>query len=218
MHKDTAPKVAIITSLSGGLGHYAAHLSPPLSKRMSVKFITYPQLDLSGTVVKQITDSLVKQYIKWPRFDLDDSDPTSIINVADYLNSRDIHIVNIHIGTTVKQKITYFTTLCTYLKQSNKTKFVFTLHDVMPFEESKNLTKLLKSLYGLADFFTVGNEDEKKRLIKYFDIGEEKIVIIQHGIYNLFDRHLYTPQVAKSYLGLPSNKQIILFFGFLRGV
>ncbi|HUD44574.1 MAG TPA: glycosyltransferase [Patescibacteria group bacterium] len=216
MTKDSTQRVAIVTSLSGGLGHYAAHLAGPLSKLIPIKFITYPQLDLSGVVVKQVTDSLVRHYIKWPRFDLDDSDPTSIITVSDYLDSRDINLVNIHVGTTVKQKINYFTTFCTYLKQDGNKKLIFTLHDVMPFEESKKLTKLLKAFYGLADYFTVGNEDEKRRLMKYFEIHEDKIAIIPHGIYNLFNRNLYTPQIAKNFVGLPANKQIILFFGFLR--
>ncbi len=209
-------KVAILTSLSGGLGHYAAHLAGPLNKRNYVKYITYPQLDQTGTTVKQITDSLVRQYIKWPRFDLDDNDPNSIIDLLDYLNSKEIKLINVHVGTTVKNKLFYFTTLCNYAKVRYKNKLILTLHDVLPFEEDKKIIKLLSAFYSFADAFTVGNIEEKSKLMKYYSIPEKKISIIPHGIYNLFNRNLYTQQMSKSYLNLPTDKKIILFFGFLR--
>lgn len=216
MNNINLPKVAIISSLTGGLGHYCAHLSRPLSEYCLPKFITYPQIDLSGTVTKEITDSFVKRYIKWPRFDLDDNNVQSIIDISEYLKARDINLINIHIATTVKRKIMYFMTFLLYLKKVNKAKFVFTLHDVLPFEEDRKFLKLLKSFYELADFFTVGNESEKEKLMRYFKIPETKIKIIHHGIYNLFDRNLYTQQMARSYLELPKDKKIVLFFGFLR--
>lgn len=209
-------KVAVISSLTGGLGHYCAHLSAPLSQHCNLKFITYPQLDLSGSVVKQITDSFVRQYIKWPRFDIDESNPQSIIQINDYLKAKEIGVVNVHIGTTIKRKINYFTTFILYCKRTNNKKFVFTLHDVLPFDEDKRLTKILKVFYSLADFFTVGNNSEKNKLIKYFNISESKIEVIPHGIYNLFDRKLFTQPMARGYLGLPKDKKILLFFGFLR--
>lgn len=216
INEDKKIKVAIISSLSGGLGHYCAHLVGPLSKYCYVKCITYPQLDLTGVLVKSMTDPIVKQYIKWPRFDLDESNPSSIVAIEKYMKARSINIVNLHIGTTVKRKILYFTTLLFYMKQNNHRKFIFTLHDVLPFDEDKNLIKLLKSFYSLADYYTVGNEYEKEKLMKYFNVKEDNISIIPHGVYNLFDRNIYSPDIAKSYLGLPRDKKIILFFGFLR--
>lgn len=209
-------RIAIISSLQGGLGHYCAHLATPLSKYCSLKFITYPQMDLSGISVKQLTDSFVAQYIKWPRFDVDDTNPTSILGIVDYLQGKETDIVNMHIGTTVKRRINYFTTLVLYAKKTTKLKFVYTLHDVMPFDEDKRMTRLLQVFYSLADAFTVGNESEKQKLMKNFDIPASKIEVIPHGIYNLFDRDLYNKQFARGYLGLPNDKKIILFFGFLR--
>jgi glycosyltransferase involved in cell wall biosynthesis len=210
------PKVAIISSLSGGLGHYCAHLAGPLSQYAQLKFITYPQVDPSGTVTKQLTDSFVKKYIKWPRFDLDDTNPLSIIYMSEYLKEKEINLVNIHIATTVKKKLNYFTTLVLYLKKVNKAKFVFTLHDVLPFDEDKEFVKLLKVFYDMADFITVGNEYEKDRLMKFFKIPQNKVQVVRHGIYNLFDRGLYNSQMARSYLEIPKDKKILLFFGFLR--
>lgn len=216
MTDNIAPKVAIISSLTGGLGHYCAHLVNPLSKYCYIKFITYPQLDLTGTVVKQITDSLVRRYIKWARFSLEESNPLSIVSINEYLATKGINILNVHVGTTVKQKINYFTTLLVYTKKLNNKKLIYTLHDVLPFDENKKLIKLLKVFYSLSDYFIVGNEWEKKKLIKYFAVPDVKIAIIPHGIYNLFDRNLYTKNIARSYLDLPKDKKIILFFGFLR--
>lgn len=213
---DQELKLAIITSLTGGLGHYNAHLAGPLSKLCIPKFITYPQIDLSGTVTKQITDSFVKQYIKWPRFDIDESNPLSITSIADYLKSRSINLVNIHVATTIKRKILYFVTFIEYLKKNNGSKFVFTLHDVLPFDEDRKFERLLKIFYDLADSFTVGNEKEKQKLMKFFKIPEDKITVIRHGVYNLFDRNLYDQKIARSFLAVPQEPKVILFFGFMR--
>ncbi|MCS6956703.1 MAG: glycosyltransferase [Patescibacteria group bacterium] len=214
--KDKNLKVAIISSLTGGLGHYCAHLATPLSNYCNLKFITYPQIDLSGTVVKEITDSFIKKYIKWPRFDLDENNPKTIVDITHYLKDRNFNIINLHIGTTVKRKINYFTTLILYAKKINNIKFVFTVHDVFPFDEDIKLNKLFKIFYSLGDYFTVGNEKEKRKLIKYFNIDSSKIKIIPHGIYNLFDQNLYNKKLSRGYLGIPYNKKVILFFGFLR--
>jgi glycosyltransferase involved in cell wall biosynthesis len=132
------------------------------------------------------------------------------------LAAKGVNIINIHVGTTVKRKIIYFIALCVYAKRLNSKKLIFTLHDVLPFEDDKKLVKLLKVFYSLADYFTVGNDLEKKKLIKYFEIPESKIDIIPHGIYNLFDRNLYTQAMARGYLDIPRNKKVVLFFGFLR--
>ena len=43
-------------------------------------------------------------------------------------------------------------------------KAVFSLHDVLPFEEDKKLRKILKMFYGLADSFIVGNEQEAEKI------------------------------------------------------
>jgi len=200
----------------GGLGHYCSHLAAPLSQYCQLKFITYPQVDLTGVVVPQLTDPFVREHIKWPRFDLDETNPNSIVNINTYLQERKFQIVNLHIGTTVKQKIIYFTTFLTYSKIIGRFKIVFSLHDVLPFEESSSLKKILKMFYGLADSFVVGNELEKEKLQKYFNVSEKKIHIIHHGIYNLFDKNHFTQNLAKTYLGIPENKKVVLFFGWLR--
>jgi len=211
------PSVAIITSLTGGLGHYAAHLASPLSQYCEkVKFITYPQIDPLGTIVKEVTDPIIKKYVKYPRFDIDESSPASIININRYLDEKGISIINIHVATTVKKKINYFVTFIDYSKKICNRKIVLTLHDVLPFDEDSTLIPLLKVFYGQADHITVGNPEEKAKLIKHFQISERKISIIPHGIYNLFDRKFYTQESARKFLSLPANQQVILFFGFLR--
>jgi len=209
-------KVAIISSLTGGLGHYNAHLAKPLSKYCTPKFITYPQLDLLGTPTNRITDAFIRDKIKWPRFDIKEGNPESIVNIVDYLKKRKIYIVNVHIATTVKRKITYFMTFIKYAKEHANIKFVFTLHDVFPFDEDRKLTKLLSSFYSMADYITVGNKPEQQKLIRHFKISERKISIVPHGIYNLFDNNDYSKSLARSYLGVPNNINTLLFFGFLR--
>ena len=48
-------KVAILSSWLAGWDIIALYLAGPLSKLCQLKFITYPQVDLTGTVVNEIT-------------------------------------------------------------------------------------------------------------------------------------------------------------------
>lgn len=209
-------KAAIFSSLVGGLGHYCSHLTGPLSRHCQLKFITYPQTDISGTVVNELTDSFIKDKIKWPRFNLLENSPSSIVNVNAYLKQKQYQLINVHVGTTVKQKVIYFTSLLLYAKKINKLKVIFSLHDVLPFEEDRKLRNILKMFYGLADSFTVGNEQEADKLNKYFGIPSYKIHIIPHGIYDLFNQNQFSQKLARSYLNIPQDKKVILFFGWLR--
>lgn len=216
MNNKNLKKIAIISSPNAGLGHYAAHLIGPLSKYYDTKFLTYPQTDLLGTVTNQFTDSFMKRYIKWPRFDVIDSEPQSIVKIGEYLRSRNIQLVNIHIGTTLKQKINYFMSFVTYCKKRNGTKFVFSLHDVLPWNHDIRMISLLKVFYSLTDHFIIGNNKEYLKLKRYFSFPDEKISIIKHGIYDLFDNDLYNSKVARYLLNIPQDKTVLLFFGFLK--
>lgn len=209
-------KVAIISSPNAGLGHYTAHLFGPLSQYCELKFLTYPQIDLLGSVIYQFTDNFMKRYIKWPRFSLNDSEPQSIVNTASYLHSHDINIVNIHIGTTIKQKINYFMALTQYCKTVYKTKFVFTLHDALPWDNDKRMINLLDVFYRQADYIIVGNKREYQKCVDNFNLNNKKIAVIKHGIYNLFDNDLYDKKIARILLNIPQNKTVLLFFGFLK--
>ncbi|MFH0773793.1 MAG: glycosyltransferase [bacterium] len=214
--QNNKPKIAIISSPNAGLGHYAAHLFGPLSKYCDPKFITFPQTDLLGTTTPYFTDSFMKRYIKWPRFTLNDGEPQSVVEVANYLESRDIHLVNIHIGTTIKQKIGYYMSLVQYCKTVYKVKFVFTLHDVLPWVNDKKFVQLLDVFYKQADYLILGNDREYAKLVDNFTYNLEKTSIIRHGIYNLFDSNLYDKRIARYLLNLPQDKTILLFFGFLK--
>lgn len=214
--QNNKPKIAIISSPNAGLGHYVAHLFGPISKYCDPKFITFPQADLLGTTTPYFTDSFMKRYVKWPRFSLNDNEPQSVVDVANYLSSRDIHLVNIHIGTTIKQKISYFMSLVQYCKTVNKTKFVFTLHDVLPWVNDRKFVQLLDVFYKQADYIIVGNNREHQKLADNFTYNLEKTSVIRHGIYNLFDNNLYDKRIARYLLNIPQDKTILLFFGFLK--
>lgn len=214
--QNNKPKVAIISSPNAGLGHYVAHLFGPLSKYCEPKFITFPQVDLLGTTSPYFTDSFMKRYIKWPRFSLNDKEPQSIVDTANYLESRGVTLVNIHIGTTVKQKISYFMALVQYCKETLGTKFVFTLHDVLPWVNDKKFIQLLDVFYRQADYLVLGNDREYQKLADNFTYNLEKTTVIRHGIYNLFDNDLYDKRIARYLLNIPQDKTILLFFGFLK--
>ncbi len=214
-HEDK-PKIAIISSPNAGLGHYVAHLFGPLSQYCEPKFITFPQTDLLGTKTSYFTDNFMKRVIRWPRFTLEENEPQTIPDLANYLQSREIGLVNIHIGTTIKQKINYFMSLVHYCKKVNKTRFVFTLHDVLPWSNDKKLIQLLDVFYKEADHVILGNDREYQKLADNFTYNLKNTSIIRHGIYNLFDANLYDQKIARTLLGIPQDKTVLLFFGFLK--
>jgi len=86
----------------------------------------------------------------------------------------------------------------------------------MPFESFYIDPAALELLYSCVDHYVVGNESEKNKLQLYFQVPKEKITIIEHGPYVLFDEKKYDKVSARKHLNIPQNKKVILFFGNLR--
>jgi len=94
---------------------------------------------------------------------------------------------------------------------------VFTAHNVMPHEHLKWDRWLRLLVYRFADVIIVHSEYIKRKLARAFKVAEEKIRVIPHG-----DCDDYVPAEpfskadARARLGLPVEKDIALFFGFIR--
>jgi len=207
-------KVAVISKLSGGLGHYVMHLYRPLSKYVDLKVITYFEKDILGMKTAKVTDTLVARHIPRPKF-LIENTLESLAELEKYIVSREFDVVNIQVGTTARSMAPYFITLVSDLRR-HRIPVVYTIHDVVPLEPFEGGEHILQIMYQMGDFFLVGNEEEKKKLIGIFKIPKDKIMISKHGIYSMFDLKNYNHKTARRALGLAPNKKIILFFGFLR--
>jgi len=62
-------------------------------------------------------------------------------------------------------------------------KLVFTVHNVLPHEESPRDRELYREFYEFCDVLIVHNEASKKCLTESFSVPEEKITVIAHGTY-----------------------------------
>lgn len=208
------PKVLIITSLYGGLGHYAVHFQEFLKKYCTLYFVTYKKHFLTGAKINKPGDRLISNNIKSPYYIIERDSSASLSDLIHLIKKLEIDLVNIHFGTTAMPLAPYYTKLCKKLK-GLKIPVVLTSHDVLLFSLPKNKIKVLKLFYNEVGHFIVGNKIESKKLIDNFSISKNKVSIIEHGVYNKFDRNAYTEQSARKYLKL-QNKSVILFFGFLR--
>lgn len=63
-----------------------------------------------------------------------------------------------------------------------KTKFIFTVHNILPRKRNKNTFKRFHKLYEFADILIVHTQTSKNKLEKKFQIIPEKIIVMPHGI------------------------------------
>ena len=97
-------------------------------------------------------------------------------------------------------------------------KVVYTIHDVVSFEDSNSNEKLTKWIYKRVDKILTHN-DFSMRIFKehYTSIGTE-VDVIPHGNYVPF-LNIQTDSIAsKIHLGIPQDKKILLFFGMIKKV
>lgn len=208
------PKVLIITSLYGGLGHYAVHLQEFLKKYCRLYFVTYKKHFLTGAKIDKPGDSLISRNIKSPYYIIEHDSPTNLFDLIHLIRKLKISLVNIHFGTTAMPLVFYYHLLCRKLKEL-KIPVVLTSHDVLLFSLPKNQIKELKLFYKEVSHIIAGNKTELKKLTDDFSIPKNKATIIEHGVYNKFDNGKFTERSARKYFKL-QNKKVILFFGFLR--
>jgi len=212
--KSKNPKLAIFVPMDGGLAHYVCHLQEALKKHAEIHYITKKWNWLVSKAVTEPEDELIAENIKNPAYLARPDDPSSIFDILDYLKKKKIDIVNFQFNTTDMPYMHYFNVLFRKIKEM-KIPIILTCHDVLQHTPGPNMIPSINLSYEYADHFIVGNEPEFKKLQKYFKIPKNKISIIEHGVYNKFDRLKYTDESAKKKYKL-QGKTVFLFFGFLR--
>lgn len=100
------------------------------------------------------------------------------------------------------------------LLKLKRKKIVYTPHDIIPFKYKASLFIYLT--YKLADLIIVHNETNRNDLIDHFGIERGKISVIHHGNYNIILEERHSKAVSAKKLNLPSNREILLFFGGIR--
>lgn len=97
--------------------------------------------------------------------------------------------------------------------QSN-VKIVSILHNVLPHEKRTGDVTLTKYFLNKCSGFVVLNEDSKQQLLSIKP--DAKYIVHPHPLYDHYGDKI-DKQEARTKLGLPQDKKVILFFGLIRG-
>jgi D-inositol-3-phosphate glycosyltransferase len=97
--------------------------------------------------------------------------------------------------------------------------FVFTAHDVFPFDARSSDLTWLRRLYHEADRIIVHAESNLDTIVGKFEISPERVRVIPMGPYLDFAEEQKLPaSLAKQRLGLEPNTPVVLFFGQIKKV
>lgn len=95
-------------------------------------------------------------------------------------------------------------------------KMVMTIHDILPFVPRFYHKALFRVYYRLFHRIIVHSEGSKNRLQEEFRIDAGKIMVIPHGLYDIFlPSESVSKDEARKRLGLSTDEFVILFFGHL---
>lgn len=95
-------------------------------------------------------------------------------------------------------------------------KIIFTPHDI-PHTKKYPLIRLFTKLqYRLSDTVIVHKSTNIQAIQKEFGVSTENVVVIPHGNYEFFVDPTISLQASRKKLNLPSQVEILLFFGTIK--
>jgi glycosyltransferase involved in cell wall biosynthesis len=199
-----------------GISDYCIEQIKSLSNFVSLEFYgfksIYPEYFYPG--------GKTKEYDK--TFSLEKPKNVEIKNFLAWYNP----ISWIFVGLTSKGKILHFHwwtfwlfpvffTISAISKLRGK-KIVCTVHNVVG-HESGLIDKLFSMIiYLIPDKIIVHTKANQKQLENTFHVGNKKINVIPHGIYEFYRDAEMTKSKARKMLGIPKKSKVILMFGNLR--
>jgi len=98
-------------------------------------------------------------------------------------------------------------------------KVVYTVHDVVSnLEKTKSSHRLINFVLSNADKLITHNEFSKNQMLDLFKGIGKGIVVIPHGNYLPFIKLKEDQKDSRSYLNIPKNKKVLLFFGMIKKI
>ncbi|MCM8787051.1 MAG: glycosyltransferase family 4 protein [Candidatus Omnitrophica bacterium] len=136
-----------------------------------------------------------------------------INKIFDCCKSFNPNIVHLQSTVSVRRDVFFL-----FKKEFLKYNLVYTAHNIVPHNVAFLENFALKLVYKRLPFIIVHANRNKEFLTKKFNIKQEKIYVIPHGVFNFYHRFTknITKQDARKILNLEPDKKIILFFGNLR--
>jgi D-inositol-3-phosphate glycosyltransferase len=97
-------------------------------------------------------------------------------------------------------------------------KIVYTVHDLLPHDEHTAENRAFyERVYRIPDNLIVHSENNRKEMLELFNVDPNKITVIPHGCQSvLFEHVTVRPTAARVELGIPEDRQVILFFGLIK--
>jgi glycosyltransferase involved in cell wall biosynthesis len=95
---------------------------------------------------------------------------------------------------------------------------VLTIHDVSSLAKTYNSSLTSYLVYKIADLILTHNQFSKDEILKIDFSLNKYIHIVPHGNYLPFINVFEDQKRSREYLGLPTEKKILLFFGMIKEV
>jgi glycosyltransferase involved in cell wall biosynthesis len=97
-------------------------------------------------------------------------------------------------------------------------KVFYTAHDLAPHRGySTAVRHALAKIYGIADGVIVHSESNRREIAELFGLNPAKVFVVPHGSDEVFSRDRSVSKAdARRDLGIGPEKQVILFFGFIK--
>jgi glycosyltransferase involved in cell wall biosynthesis len=125
------------------------------------------------------------------------------------LKPRVLHLQESRIPSLEKRLLQYF--------RKRGIKIVFNAHDIANTDSGAvAATAGLQELYGLFDHVVAHTEQNKKTIAEAFQVDARRISMLPVGEYALLTNGYLDQNVARKALGISSERQIMLFFGYIR--
>ena len=208
--------VAPVSGWRGGMHQYAANLANSLAERGKVEVVGYKSLfplwlypgnskRLSGEVpIRQ--DILVHEVLRY----------YSVLSSlrASAVIENQIRPDVVDIQWIAPQHGFVLVPLMSRLRYKSKIRVVLTVHNVWPHERRIFDRGLSRAAFKLSHRLLVHAERMKEEVVRSFGVEPEKVTVIPHGICASGEGR-YARAQARDRLGI-KEKQVILFFGFVR--
>jgi len=208
-------KIAIIGTaypLRGGIAHYNAILASHLKQRHTVDVITfkrqYPKLFFPGTSQKETGD---------PGIPIHSRQLVDSINPFNWIRT----------GLTVRRErpdliiFKYwlpffgacFGTIAVIARWGTRTKVLYICDNVIPHEHRPGDRFLTRFALKRGDAFVVQSDQVERDLLSL--LPRARCRKVPHPVYEIFGKTIPKAE-ARARLGIPVDKPVILFFGYIR--
>jgi glycosyltransferase involved in cell wall biosynthesis len=202
-----------------GLSPYCLHLSHALSKKIDLEFLGFKEFSHKSRDFERESKIDETYY----------NDALKMLNIQNNLSwynpfsgfKAGLNLKGdlLHLQWWISSLLIVIFPVLLLAKLKN-IKIVISIHNILPHERGKLLLLFdniaNKLVFPFADKFIVHNNRNKDKLINLYDVDNNQISVITHGVFDLIKNRDIAQSEAKEHLKLPMDKKILLFFGYIR--